>query len=207
VKRKPFQSRKRMKKSPLKPERSKTGQWWITLSIAFLFLVGACGGGTSPSSPPLKIKSPAVEKKTEEATKVAEKKEPEKKEPGKKEEAEFSYNPVGKPDPFKPFIQLTPVKEGSRSVPLTPLQKYDISQLKLVAIISTPEGNIALVEDATGKGYFLKKGTWIGKNDGKVTKILKDKVIIEEAYQDIFGKIKTNEISLFLRKVEEGGES
>jgi len=32
-------------------------------------------------------------------------------------------------------------------------------------------------------------------------------VIIEEAYQDIFGKIKTNEISLFLHKVEEGGES
>jgi type IV pilus assembly protein PilP len=76
-----------------------------------------------------------------------------------------------------------------------------------VAIISNPEGNIALVEDATGKGYFLKKGTWIGKNDGKVTKILKDKVIIEEVYQDIFGQTKTNEISLFLHKVEEGGES
>jgi type IV pilus assembly protein PilP len=64
-----------------------------------------------------------------------------------------------------------------------------------------------MVEDATGKGYFLKKGTWIGKNDGKVTKILKDKVIIEEVYQDIFGQTKTNEISLFLQKIEEGGES
>ncbi len=194
-----------MKKSPLKPERNKIGQWWITLSIALLFSVGACGGGTSP--PPVKLKSPAVEKKAAEAAKVAEKKEPEKKEPEKKEEAEFSYNPAGKPDPFKPFIQLTPVREASRSVPLTPLQKYDISQLKLVAIISTPEGNIALVEDATGKGYFLKRGTWIGKNDGKVTKILKDKVIIEEAYQDIFGQTKTIEISLFLHKAEEGGES
>jgi len=165
-------------------------------------LIGACGGGTPSSSPPLKTKSPAVEKKKEEPAKVAEKKEPE-----KKEEVEYSYNPAGKPDPFKPFIQLTPVRDASRSGPLTPLQKYDISQLKLVAIISTPEGNIALVEDATGKGYFLKKGTWIGKNDGKVNKILKDKVIIEEVYQDIFGQTKTNEISLFLHKVEEGGES
>ena len=69
-----------------------------------------------------------------------------------------------------------------------------------MAIISAPEGNIALVEDVTGKGYFLKKGTWIGKNDGKVTKILKDKVIIEEVYQDIFGQTKTNEISLFLHQ-------
>jgi type IV pilus assembly protein PilP len=189
-----------MKGSP-KP-RNKIGHGWVTLSIVFLFLIGACGGGTPSSSPPLKTKSPAVEKKKEEATKVAEKKEPE-----KKEEAEYSYNPAGKPDPFKPFIQLTPVRDASRSGPLTPLQKYDISQLKLVAIISTPEGNIALIEDATGKGYFLKKGTWVGKNDGKVTKILKDKVIIEEVYQDIFGQTKTNEISLFLHKVEEGGES
>jgi type IV pilus assembly protein PilP len=162
--------------------------------------MGGCGGGTPPISPPSKAKVPAVEKKKEEPTKVAEKKEPE-----KKEEAEYSYNPAGKPDPFKPFIQLASAR-GTRTA-LTPLQRFDISQLKLVAIISAPEGNIALVEDVTGKGYFLKKGTWIGKNDGKVTKILKDQVIIEEVYQDIFGQTKTNEISLFLHKVEEGGES
>jgi type IV pilus assembly protein PilP len=167
-------------------------------------LIGGCGGGTPPTSPPVKIKSPTVEKKKEEPTKVAEKKDPEKKEE-KKEDAEYSYNPAGKPDPFKPFIQLASTR-GTRTA-LTPLQKFDISQLKLVAIISAPEGNIALVEDVTGKGYFLKKGTWIGKNDGKVTKILKDKVIIEEVYQDIFGQTKTNEISLSLHKVEEGGES
>jgi type IV pilus assembly protein PilP len=183
-----------------KPERNKIGCWCITLSIVFLFLIGGCGGGTPPISPPSKAKVPAVEKKKEEPTKVAEKKEPE-----KKEEAEYSYNPAGKPDPFKPFIQLTSAR-GTRTA-FTPLQRFDISQLKLVAIISAPEGNIALVEDVTGKGYFLKKGTWIGKNDGKVTKILKDKVIIEEVYQDIFGQTKTNEISLSLHKVEEGGES
>jgi len=40
-----------------------------------------------------------------------------------------------------------------------------------------------------------------------VTKILKDKVVIEEAYQDIFGQTKTQEILLILHKVEEGGES
>jgi type IV pilus assembly protein PilP len=185
----------------IKPKRNKIAVWGITLSIAFLFLIGGCGGSTPPSSLPSKTKSPSVEKK-EEPTKVVEEKEAE-----KKEEAEYSYNPAGKPDPFKPFIQLTPVRGASRSTPLTPLQKYEISQLKLVAIISTPEGNIAVVEDATGKGYFLKKGTWIGKNEGKVSKILKDKVIIEEVYQDIFGQTKTNEISLFLQKIEEGGES
>ena len=180
------------------------GLGWVTLSVVFLFLMGGCGEGTPPSSIPSKLKSPSVEKKKEGPPKVAEKKEPEKKEPEKKGEAEYSYNPAGKPDPFKPFMQLTSAK-GSKTAPLTPLQKYDISQLKLVAIISSPDGNIALVEDVAGKGYFLKKGTWIGKNDGKVTRILKDKVIVEEVYQDIFGQTKTNEISLSLQKVEEGG--
>jgi type IV pilus assembly protein PilP len=190
-----------MKESP-EQERNRRDHGWIAGLIAFLFLIGGCGGETpSPSFPP-KAKSPAAEKKKEEVAKVAEKKEPE-----KKEEKEFSYNPAGKPDPFKPFIQLTAVREASRNVPLTPLQKYEVSQLKLVAIISLPEGNIALVEDATGKGYFVKKGTLIGKNDGKVTKILKDKVVVEEVYQDVFGQTKTNEISLLLHKAEGGGES
>jgi len=181
-------------------ERSKIVLWSITLLIAFLFLMGGCGGGTPPSSLPTKTKAPAVQKKKEEPAKVAEKKEPEKK------VEEYSYSSAGKPDPFKPFLQLVSSRSGSRAA-LTPLQKFDISQLKLVAIITAPGGNIALVEDVTGKGYFLKKGTWIGKNDGKVTKILKDKVIIEEVYQDIFGQTKTNEISMSLHKVEEGGES
>jgi type IV pilus assembly protein PilP len=186
-------------------ERSKIVLWSITLSIAFLFLMEGCGGGTPPSSLPSKTKSTTVAKRKQEPAKVAEKKVPEKKEE-KKEEVEYSYNPAGKSDPFKPFIQLASARGGSRAV-LTPLQKFDISQLKLVAIITAPGGNIALVEDVSGKGYFLKKGTWIGKNDGKVTKILKDKVIIEEVYQDIFGQTKTNEISISLHKVEEGGES
>jgi len=200
VKRRSLHGKK--KKGAQEIERNKVLYLLLSLSMAFLFSVTGCGG-SSPSLPlPQKGKSPAVESRKVEPVKVVEKKELE-----KKEEKEYSYNPVGKPDPFKPFIQLTPIREASRSVPLTPLQKYEISQLKLVAIITTPEGNIALVEDSAGKGYFLKKGTGIGKNDGKVKKILKDKVIIEEVYEDIFGQKKVNEISLFLHRIEEGGES
>jgi type IV pilus assembly protein PilP len=169
--------------------------------MAFLFFVTGCGGGSPSSPPPRKGKSPALESRKVEPMKVAEKKESE-----KKEEAEYTYDPTGKPDPFKSFIRITAAKEHSRRVPLTPLQKYEISQLNLVAIIATSEGNIALVEDATGKGYLLRKGTPIGRNDGKVKSILRDKVIIEEVYEDISEPKKMNEISLFLHQVEEGGE-
>ena len=190
------------KRGSQRVERSKIIYSLGSLFLALLFFMAGCGGSPPPSSLPQKEKVPVAEKKRVGPVKVVEKKELE-----KKEEVEYAYDPIGKPDPFKPFIQLIPIKEASRSVPLTPLQKYEISQLKLVAIITTPEGNIALVEDSAGKGYFLKKGTGIGKNDGKVKKILKDKVIIEEVYEDIFGQKKVNEISLFLHRIEEGGES
>ena len=170
------------------------------ISIAFLFVAG-CGGGSPTSSGPPKAKVAAVEKPKAVSPPVVPKTEE-----SKKEEVEYAYNPAGKPDPFKPFIQLTPVKEGTRTVPLTPLQRYEISQLKLVAVISGAEGNVALVEDSAGKGFFLKRGTLIGKNDGKVTRILKDKVIIQEVFQDVVGQTKQNEVSLNLYQAEEGGE-
>jgi len=172
---------------------------WVIFGL--LFFVTSCGGGTV-SPPPPKGGAPKIAAKKVEPVKVADQKEPE-----KKEEPEYQYNPAGKPDPFKPFIELTPVREKVRTTPLTPLQKYDISQLKLVAIISSPEGNVALVEDTAGRGYFIKRGTEIGKNEGKVTKILKDRVIIEELYLDVSGQAKKSEVPLFLHKMEEGGES
>ena len=185
-----------------KPKRNKIVYGLAPILTAFLLLVAGCGGGTPPSSPPQKGKVSSLEKTKSEPVKVAVKMEPE-----KKEETGYTYNPVGKADPFKPFIQIFSARNRSRSGPLTPLQKYEINQLKLVAVISTPEGNTALVEDSAGKGYIVKKGTEIGKNEGKVTRILKDKVIVEEIYQDMWGQTKTSEIPILLHRLEEGGGS
>ena len=170
----------------------------------FLFLLVSCGGGTTPLSPPLVQKALSVEARKAKPVQVPGK--AEKKEPEQKKQVEFAYNPTGKPDPFKPFFQLTP-KKRSRGF-LTPLQEYDLSQLKLVAIIRFPEGKIALVEDSLGTGYFVREGTVIGKNDGKVKQILKDMVTVEEVYEDVWGQKKVNEFSLFLHWSEkEGGNS
>jgi len=197
--------RKQLRNKRVKNFRKLKGSKFILLILTFVFLAVGCGGGSSSSPPPFKVQLPSAEKKKAEPVQGAQK--VERKEPEKQEEV-YSYNPAGKPDPFKPFIQLTPAKETARGARLTPLQKYDISQLKLVAIIAIPKGNnVALVEDAAGKGYFLKRGTVIGRNDGKVKNILKDRVIIEEVYQDIFGQTKVNEIPLLLHRAEEGGES
>ena len=68
------------------------------------------------------------------------------------------YNPEGKLDPFASLYKDKPVAipTGKKLLqaptrPLTPLEKVDLSQLKLVAIIRALSGNIELVEEASGK--------------------------------------------------------
>ena len=82
--------------------------------------------------------------------------------------------------------------------PKTPLEKIELDQLKLRAIIIAPSGNKALVEEASGKGYIIRRGTYIGRHDGKVIKILKDMVVVEELTENIEGKmiVKEKEIKL-----------
>ena len=173
----------------------------IFLSVLVLFLVVGCGGGTVPLPPPVAKKAPLAETKKIGPVKVAEK--AKEKELEKRDE-DFAYNPTGKTDPFKPFFQLA--RDRGSKGPLPPLQEYDLSQLKLVAVITIPEGDIALVEDSQGKGYFVRKGTVIGKNDGNVKQILKDMVIVEEIYEDVMGQRKANEVSLFLHQSEKEGQ-
>ncbi|MFC1812066.1 pilus assembly protein PilP [Thermodesulfobacteriota bacterium] len=94
------------------------------------------------------------------------------------------YDPEGKIDPFEPLFKAKPkakkAAEKRICIPETPLQKLSLGQLKLVAILQTPGVNRALVEVASGKGYVLKKDIFVGKNCGKVDRIEKDMVIIDE---------------------------
>jgi len=105
------------------------------------------------------------------------------------------YNPKGKIDPFVPLFQEkspeTPIrtKKRKKRTRLTPLEKIDLGQLKLTAIILRSAGNKGMVEEATGRGYVVIKGTPIGRNWGKITKILKDRIIIEEEVEDLLGKV------------------
>jgi type IV pilus assembly protein PilP len=125
----------------------------------------------------------------------------------------YSYDPKEKIDPFMPVLGArldsgspVPKKRAKRAAPLTPLQKIDINQMKLVAVITAPTGNRAMVEDASGKGYLISKGTYIGTNFGKVVRILTDKVVVQEDVKDIIsGKVIVREVTLELPPKYESG--
>jgi type IV pilus assembly protein PilP len=129
------------------------------------------------------------------------------KEEEKQIEVPYIYNPKGRKDPFKPFIREVKVSipEEMKGVPLTPLQKEDLSQFKVVAIVSSGNQRFAMVEDKTGKGYIIKVGTFIGKGGGKVVEILPDRVLVEEQFIDLYGERKISRVALNLKKATEAG--
>jgi type IV pilus assembly protein PilP len=111
----------------------------------------------------------------------------------------YSYNPLGKPDPFKPFISIDvrpSKKEGEKKAEsIFPLQRAAAESFKLVGIMGDRVRRVAIVEDTGRRFYPLFVGTHIGLNNGKVSEILADRVAVDEPD----GK-KVKRIILKLRK-------
>jgi len=117
------------------------------------------------------------------------------------EDIQYVYVWKGRIDPFMPWYEdetSSAKEDANKRGPLSPLQKVDLSQLKLVGIVLSPSGNKALVEDGTGKGFVIMKGTYVGLNRGKVAKILRDRVIVQEAtqYGDTDSAVRKKELKL-----------
>lgn len=141
-------------------------------------------------------------------TKVADTKATEQKPAEVKTAPPYKYNPVGKPDPFKPFIEQDVAAkkkiEKAKPLPLSPLQRAGIDQFRLVGISGDEKVRKAIVQDARGRIYPLFIGTHIGLNNGNVAEILADRVIVEEKLKARAKKTKVNRITMKLRT--EGGE-
>jgi type IV pilus assembly protein PilP len=95
----------------------------------------------------------------------------------------YNYNPVGKRDPFRsPLEELGP--NPNTPGPVTPcnepLCQWDIDQLKLVAVVTGDANPLAMVEDPMGRGHIVRRNTKVGRQGGKVTQILRDKVVVTE---------------------------
>ena len=82
--------------------------------------------------------------------------------------------------------------------PKTELQKLDLSQLTLTAVVKDNAKDWAMVRDPRGMGYILKKGVAIGTNGGVIKKIVYRgrKVIIDEPYLTEDFKLRFKEVEL-----------
>jgi type IV pilus assembly protein PilP len=112
-------------------------------------------------------------------------------------EESYHYNPEGKRDPFLSPFYRQPEQVMPEEVK-TPLQRFDLGQLKLVGIVLEDKEPRALIEDSGGLGYIVTKGTPIGSKGGIVKAIEPKRVVVEEYETDFYGKRQAQERELLL---------
>jgi Tfp pilus assembly protein PilP len=162
----------------------------LLASIAVLWLSVSISIAAVPQSPETKTPGAAAAE-----TKI----------PDIKVAGAYKYNPIGKPDPFKPFIEqeLSPKKKTeSKTLPISPLQREGISNFRLVGVSGDDHHRIAIVQDVKGKAYPIFLGTYIGQNGGRVVEILPDRIIIEEKIKVADKPAQTTRLTMKLRKGE-----
>jgi type IV pilus assembly protein PilP len=116
--------------------------------------------------------------------------------PEKSGPALATYDPRGKPDPFRPVVEGLPDAKGSPHSKMLPLEQFEISDYELVGIVSGPGLKKAMIQDLSGKGYLVQVGTPIGKRGGKIIRIVDREVVIEETFQDFLGRKSVRQVSL-----------
>ena len=100
-------------------------------------------------------------------------------------------------DPFRPMTMRTRANARAREN-LSPLERFDLGQLKIVGIVWDLKEPRAIIEDPAGLGYMVRVGTAIGNSDGKVKAIHRNQIIVEEFYEDAYGARKQREVSMKL---------
>lgn len=88
-------------------------------------------------------------------------------------------------DPFRPFT-LSMAKDRQPATYRTPLEKYELRELTLTAVLWNLNPPRALVQDGSGMGFILTPGTLIGPNRGVVAAIEPTRVVVEEKFMDAY---------------------
>ena len=165
--------------------------------VSVLVLITACkkeekaAVATAPVAAPKAVQQPAVQKPVSSAVKL----------PPLPAANQIDFST--KKDPFRPAIVAVALKSTAsndlkRGIQGIPILSFDVSQFRLIGIVSGAKENHAMVVDPNGKGYVLKLGMTIGKNEGKVTAITATGVDVLEQFKDDNGRVRKEVIKITL---------
>jgi type IV pilus assembly protein PilP len=145
----------------------------LPMALVALALV-ACGG----SKPATKATAPKAVAKAATAPSATTGPAPDQAKPA---EPDWSYSSVGKRDPFRSFLaDIDKAAAGLATRCATPLGKFEIEQLRLVAVVTGLEDPVAMVEAPNGVGYAVRRGACVGKNGGTVAAVRSGEVVVSE---------------------------
>lgn len=140
-------------------------------ALAALALLAGC----SEAKPPPAVRTPPPKLAVAEAAPKAAEEKPE------GTVHEWSYTSVGKRDPFHSFLaELESDHHALASRCSTPLGRFELDQLKLVAVVTGLDDPVAMVEAPNGIGYSLRRGACVGRNGGTIAAVRSGEVVVSE---------------------------
>lgn len=120
---------------------------------------------------------------------------------GRPEEEEvytFNENFSGR-DPFRSYLPDFIVKPGEEGEGLaeirTQLERFDLSELQAIAIITGTAVPKAMVTDPSGMGHVIQPGTRLGRRGGKVVRISTNSIVVRHIDEEV-GSAKETRIRL-----------
>ncbi|MBI5143053.1 MAG: pilus assembly protein PilP [Nitrospirae bacterium] len=117
----------------------------------------------------------------------------------------IAYMP-GARDPFKSLLKTgkdIDLQKKERRSGVPPLEGFDIASLKVIGIVLSPSGNMAMITTPDGKGFTVREGAKIGINNGRIVKIQPDKIQVTEMIANYRGEVSPQTAYMELRKEEE----
>ena len=174
---------------------------FVAILISLVFLVGVSGCEDEPPPTPPIIKRPAPPPPPEEPPPPAEAEAAEEDKDKDKDNDKSGPSAAGeqadKRDPFS-YSKIEAEGATEEQAPLLPLQRYDLTDLKMVGVIWGEKDPKALIEDAEGTGYTVSIGEKVGRSGGLVVRITQTEIIVKEQFPVAGGRMVTRENSLQL---------
>jgi type IV pilus assembly protein PilP len=115
----------------------------------------------------------------------------------------YSYDPKSRRDPFQSMVKLLKLSQTKAELP--PLQRLELSDVKLVGIVSDASGYYGLIQTPDGKGYTVRVGTPMGTNNGTIRTISEQRIVVAEPAIDTTGKMTSRDVEI-LQRPKEGAE-
>lgn len=157
----------------------KRSELLVAMLLTLALAAGCSEEGSSPQAPPPAQVKAVAKPPAPAAAPAAEAAPP--------EEVKYVYLLEGRRDPFVPIVG-----KKTAAIAENPLESFDLPQFQLKGLIVGFGEPKAVLAAPDGKTYIISKGTHIGKSSGIVRDINRERIIVEERYQDLTGATRTN---------------
>jgi Tfp pilus assembly protein PilP len=160
----------------------------FTIAVSATLIIGGCTGKNQPAPKPAVSKPKAPAAAAAGTAKPAE----------KVEQEVYEYEARGRRDPFMSLVVVAKQRPNVKKK-ANPIENYDVSEIKLSAIVWDKKQYYALITLPDNKSYTIKAGMTLGLYGGKVQDITRDSVLVREQIKDYRGRLKTKDTLLKLR--------